>query len=179
MQSTPANDDQQDFLRAWLPAQTAVAAWLLAHGVARQDAEDLVQEVALAAHRAFDCYDPRRPFVAWVLGIARHKLADHHRARPVTLWPLLDDEARAQVDRAACELAGECDDRLWAMQECVRGLDDPARSIVHRFYAQGHGVHRIAEALRMSVNNVKVRLHRIRKRLRRCVELRLAAETRR
>ncbi len=173
--SHPAEDA---FLQAWLPAQPAVAAWVLAQGIPRQDAEDVVQEVALAAQRGFGRYDPHRPFVAWVLGIARHKVADHHRRRPARLWPLLDDEARVQLDRAALDLAGECDDRLWAMHECVRALPGRARDIIHRFYAIGESVAAIATALRMTAANVKIRLHRIRHGLRRCVEGKLAAEAR-
>lgn len=168
--------DDEAFLRAWLPAQPAVGAWLLAHGVARQDCEDLLQEVALAAHRAFPTYDSTRPFVAWVLGIARHKLADDRRARQATFWSLLDDEARAELEEATIAMGRQGDARLWAMQECLERIEPSAQELIQRFYVHNQTVRAIGEGLRMSVANVKVRLHRIRQALRRCVDGRLGEE---
>lgn len=45
------------------------------------DIEDLVQETLLALHLHRGSYDPSQPVSAWVLGISRHKLMDHHRRR--------------------------------------------------------------------------------------------------
>lgn len=58
----------------------------------RADLEDLAQETLAAAHRRKDAYDPRSPFLAWLFGIARHKLSDHlRRARPSVPLDALED----------------------------------------------------------------------------------------
>ena len=43
--------------------------------------DDLVQEVFLAAWQGLDRYRGDGPVQAWIMGIARHKVEDHYRAR--------------------------------------------------------------------------------------------------
>jgi RNA polymerase sigma-70 factor (ECF subfamily) len=43
------------------------------------DVEDLVQEVLLSVHVARASYDPRRPFLPWLLALVRHRMADRAR----------------------------------------------------------------------------------------------------
>jgi len=41
--------------------------------------EDVVQDVLLSIHSVRHTYDPARPFMPWLLGIVRHRLADRWR----------------------------------------------------------------------------------------------------
>lgn len=65
--------DQERFTRLWTAHQPAVSGYLNALVRDRLAAEDLLQETALTALRIFSEYDPQRPFVAWILGVARFK----------------------------------------------------------------------------------------------------------
>ena len=42
----------------------------------RQDVEDVVQDILMSLHVARATYDPERPFVPWLMGIARNRIAD-------------------------------------------------------------------------------------------------------
>jgi RNA polymerase sigma factor (sigma-70 family) len=44
-----------------------------------QDVEDLVQDVLLSLHTARSTYDPERPFLPWLMAIARNRMADGAR----------------------------------------------------------------------------------------------------
>ena len=44
-----------------------------------QDVEDLVQDILLSLHEARATYDPDRPFLPWLMAIARHRMADGAR----------------------------------------------------------------------------------------------------
>jgi RNA polymerase sigma-70 factor (ECF subfamily) len=44
-----------------------------------EDIEDLVQDILLSVHAVRASYDPKRPFVPWLLAIARNRLADGGR----------------------------------------------------------------------------------------------------
>jgi len=44
-----------------------------------QDIEDLVQDVLLSLHAARSTYDPARPFLPWLMAIARNRMADGAR----------------------------------------------------------------------------------------------------
>jgi RNA polymerase sigma factor (sigma-70 family) len=43
------------------------------------DEEDVLQEVLVSLHAVRATYDPSRPFLPWLLAIARHRVADLHR----------------------------------------------------------------------------------------------------
>src|SRR5262245_34792565 len=44
-----------------------------------EDIEDLVQDILLSLHAVRATYDPRRPFMPWLMAIIRHRLADRAR----------------------------------------------------------------------------------------------------
>ncbi len=61
--------------------------------------DDLVQEVFLASWEKLDQYRGDGPLQAWIMGIARHKVEDHYRAR------LRTPEAIESVDEDSAVLA--------------------------------------------------------------------------
>ena len=44
-----------------------------------EEADDVVQDTFLSLHQVRQTYDPNRPFVPWLMAIARHRLADIQR----------------------------------------------------------------------------------------------------
>ena len=64
---------------------TPVFRYLMVRTGNEQDAQDLMSQTFLAAMQGLASYKPDRPFVAWLMGIASHKVADQYRRRrPVT-----------------------------------------------------------------------------------------------
>lgn len=63
-------------------------------------AEDLVQEVFLAAWKNLSDFRGQASLEAWLLGIARHKLEDHYRERLRRIVPL-DDEFQDAAEFAS------------------------------------------------------------------------------
>ena len=45
----------------------------------KAEIEDVVQDTLISLHGARHTYDPRRPFLPWLLAIARHRVADAQR----------------------------------------------------------------------------------------------------
>jgi RNA polymerase sigma-70 factor, ECF subfamily len=75
--SAPAMEEL--FRRHWPSAHRA--AWLVVHDAAA--AEDVAQEAFLAAVRALDRFDRRRPFGPWLHRIVVNRAIDYARAREV------------------------------------------------------------------------------------------------
>src|SRR5437667_7257569 len=71
------NDEQ--FTRLWTKAQPLISSFIMASVPDFQDAEDLLQNVAVACLRKFDVYDPRWPFLGWALGMAKIEIARFQR----------------------------------------------------------------------------------------------------
>ncbi len=61
------------------------AAWLVVHDAAA--AEDIAQEAFIAALRAFDRFDRRRPFGPWLSRIVVNRAIDHARSRRLHAVP--------------------------------------------------------------------------------------------
>ena len=82
---------------------------------------------------------------------------------------VLDDEFLISEDTSPEDLYLESELQLAVRRE-VMGLSEPDREIVLRFYYYFQSVSDIASALGMTESNVKVRLHRCRKLLKRLLE---------
>lgn len=140
----------------------------LVHGLARRavgpvDAEDVTQQVFLAAWRGRATYDPRHgPLGAWLVGITRRSVADalRQRHRTVEVPTVLDDqrpdEAGHHVDR----------DALLALYEELERIGDPPRQILLLAYVHDRTQKEIAELLDLPLGTVKTHTTRTLARLR-------------
>jgi RNA polymerase sigma-70 factor, ECF subfamily len=93
--------DLEALFRAFWP-RAFRAAYLVVHDA--QAAEDIAQEAFLAAVRALDRFDRRRPFGPWLHRIVVNRAIDHARARTLRRESELDDlhaapDAEPSLDR--------------------------------------------------------------------------------
>jgi RNA polymerase sigma-70 factor (ECF subfamily) len=162
------------FARAWAEARPAVEGYLAAVVRDRHAVDDLVQEVALAAWTGFAADDPSRPFLGWVLGIARHKLHDRWRdlarGRLAVADPVLIETLAVAAEADEEDLA----QRRRLLRDCLATVRGRAWDILQGVHAAGEAPMDIARRLGLSAANVRVILHRTRSALRTCVERRLA-----
>ncbi|WP_442874799.1 sigma-70 family RNA polymerase sigma factor [Amycolatopsis sp. NBC_00345] len=136
-------------------------------------ADDLAQEVCLAVLTALPAYrDQGRPFLAFVYGIAQHKVADAHRAaarnrtEPV---PDLPDSAATEHGPEQLALQGELNDRLSRLLDV---LPDRQRDIVLLRVVVGLSAEETADAVGSTPGAVRVSQHRALLRLRRLLSAR-------
>jgi RNA polymerase sigma-70 factor (ECF subfamily) len=112
MRSDEVVDAVWDDLRAVLADEVAFRRWyerylppvysyLVSRSLGDTDlAEDLAQDVFIAAIRGRAAFDGRSDPVTWLIGIARHKLADHFRGQEREERRRLRVEVReVQLDR--------------------------------------------------------------------------------
>lgn len=170
-------DDRHDrFLRLFLAAQEDLRAWLAAMVRDWSRADDLMQDTALALWRAFDRYDPERPFAAWARGVAKHLLyKEWDRARrgpraidPATADLLLEAFARHEPPPE--------DRRREALRRCLALADARTRALLGWRYGEDLGPEAIAARGGLGLEAVKKALTRAKARLADCVERRLRAE---
>jgi RNA polymerase sigma-70 factor, ECF subfamily len=179
MHETPANPEWTDAAQEraqlavdWERARTAVFAQLLAGIGSFHDAEDVLQEVAVSVAKNYGSYDPARPFVAWALGIARNHMLmyfrRYHRSRLV-----FSDQLMATVGQHLEKLSeNSVDRRREELHHCLSQLESRQRRLIEMRYSSGLTIDKIAESLGKSVTAVKGSLHRVRKALERCINVR-------
>jgi RNA polymerase sigma-70 factor (ECF subfamily) len=129
-------------------------------------AEDVAQEVCLAAVMALPRYRDRgRPFLAFVYGIAAHKVADAYRAAGRDLAYPTDSipehrSAGPDPEQAALEA-----DSVTRMSELLEILPDKQREILILRVVVGLSAEETAEAVGSTPGAVRVAQHRALARL--------------
>ncbi len=130
-------------------------------------ADDIAQEVCLAAITALPRYrDQGRPFLAFVYGIAAHKVADAHRAaarnraEPTDMLP-----ERASVDAGPEQMTMDAESAA-RMSGLLDVLPAKQREILVLRVIVGLSAEETAEAVGSSPGAVRVAQHRALARLR-------------
>jgi RNA polymerase sigma-70 factor (ECF subfamily) len=156
---------QEDLLRFVLP--------LVGGNLA--DAEDVVQETAVALWKKFDHYDPARPFLAWAKRFAQYEVLMHERRR--SRYTFLTEELIAGLAARQEQIETNRLRRQSALNECLTKLPSGDLAMVQRRYAErGATVQQLAEATGTTANVLYKQLARIRRTLALCVNRKLAGE---
>jgi RNA polymerase sigma factor (sigma-70 family) len=126
-----------------------------------EDIEDLVQDILLSLHAVRATYDPQRPFMPWLMAIARNRLADGSRryarraahevqveALPVTF----SDEGTNRDD------GGYRDPE--ALRRAIRDLPPGQRDAIEMLKLREMSLREAAAASGTSVGALKVSVHR-------------------
>ena len=164
----PDATNPRGFAELWLDAQHALGGFVCVHVQDQSLADDIVQEVARQATANFDRYDPSRPFIGWLIGIARQRIAEHYRnqnRRPVVFASdIVDSITNAYVD-----LQPEVDDRLDALRTCMKKLNERHHRVIELRYARQLSQDEIAARVGSNGRAINAMLFRIRTALRECV----------
>ncbi len=138
-----------------------------------EDAEDVVQQVAFITAKKFSDYDQSRPFIPWVLGIARKVAIDHNRKMNSRNTLLLDNVLMEKILVEFERTDKHSRDITAALDLCIERLTKRARNLLNMRYARDMQPQDIADRLSTTANTVSVTLSRIRKTLRECIDTRL------
>ena len=175
--------EQDELLRApegiglaalWENARDAIFAYLLAEVGTIHDAEDLLQEVAVAVAKDFHKHDAEFSFVAWSLGIARNKALMYFRQRRRDRLSFGEDMMRVVATHLESMPIRTSDQRREALLECIGSLPTERRSLLKMRYSREMNLTQISESLGISVAALKGKLFRVRKILAKCVQRRLS-----
>lgn len=154
----------------------------------RSAAEDLVQETFLAALTARGSFSGNSSESTWLVGILKHKIADHFR-RQARETPLGDGDFREHPDSSSFDGSGH-----WAsgptdwggnpadlyrerkflekFMECLSVLSPNHANAFTLREIEGADAGEICKVLNVTETNLWVILHRARMQLRRCLETR-------
>lgn len=133
-----------------------------------QEVDDIVQEVLLSLHAVRHTYDPARPFVPWLLTIARRRTADairrtssrsaHETAVDVLPETFSGPEPKIEQDSS--------DDQA-AIEDALAGLTPGQREAVELLKVQGLSLKEASTLTGKSVSALKINVHRALRALRR------------
>lgn len=132
-----------------------------------EDAEELAQDVFIKAFRSLGRFDGRSSFPTWLYRIACNTAVSETRRRKRE-WACIDEKRLANLPDSDAVRIEEWDgrqERLDALAHAIELLEPEERALVTLFYYEEYPVSECAQITGITESNVKVRLHRIRKKL--------------
>ena len=160
---------QQRFLSLFLRSEREIFRYVAVLVPNVADAEDIVQQTALALWEKFDAYDPNQPFTPWACRFALNKARQWIERRQ--RWQaLLEGGLLEELAQRREELRPELESQLKHLEGCLNKLPAEQRSMVEGYYYRRDGIEKLAEQSARTVAAVYKTLQRIRQALQACVE---------
>lgn len=116
-----------------------------------EDAKDVVQDTFIQYHFLKKDFDNEQHIRAWLIRVAINKAKNMNR----TFWRKNKVPLEEYIETLAFETPES--EELF---ETVMKLPEKYRIVIHLFYYEDYTVHEIADILKISESNVKVRLSR-------------------
>lgn len=165
------------FVRLFIQAEQEVFRYVFALVPNAADAQDIVQNTAVALLQKFAEYDPAQPFTPWACRFAYFEVCKHRRERGRRALQL-NDEVVALLATDRLSSRDLLDARLAYLSDCLAKLAPRDRELLALRYAGENSVRRLAEETGRSVHTLYKKLERIRAALVLCVDRALDAEER-
>lgn len=132
-----------DFVARFSDAVYSYVFWRLSPAV--DAAEDIVQEVFIAAWKGLPTYQGDGGLHAWLLGIARHKVQDHYR-KALRHSPVPEDDAPEPVEPPWLEESIFAREREQRVREAMDALPEIYRLVLLWRYWDGQSAAEMARA---------------------------------
>ena len=169
------NERTTRFVELLTSHQPQIYAYISAALFGDSAASDVLQDTNLNLWEQVDRYDFDRPFLPWAFGFARQRVMAYRttcsRSRLV-----FSDKSLEILSDHCLKASDTLDDRLAALQKCMKRLSTAQSELLRERYAAKTPVRTIASRTAASAHNVSSQLHRIRRILARCIKHTLATE---
>ena len=156
----------------WTKSQPAVAAFITSLVPDFHQAEDVLHQVVVVLVRKYTEYDPKQPFEAWAVGIARLEVLKHRR-KFASDKHIFDDRLTELIAEEFSQPNTELDERHHALADCLKQVKGRFMKVLQWRYFDDLSPAAIAERMEMPVGAVRTLLHRARGSLRKCIDNRL------
>ena len=175
MEPGAAAKPTEAFLKEFALHHDRLFAYLFSLLPHRPDAEDVFQRTSLILWQKFDQWDPSSDFLSWACGVAFYEVRNF--VRVASRDRLRFGEALLETlskDRTAT--LKQRDDRVAALQECLKKLDQGERELLQKAYVDEESIRELARRDGQAAQTLYNRLHLLRKRLLLCVDVRVGGE---
>lgn len=131
-----------------------------------QDAEELLQDIHLKAFRSLGSYRGDSAFSTWIYRIAYNMAVSFVRKRKME-YLYIEEHVINNVpdDKVGDSFFDEKEEKTEKLIKAIDLLNAEEKALITFFYYDGQSVEEIAGIMRISVSNVKVKLHRTRKKI--------------
>lgn len=165
------------FLRLFVEHEASLHGFVRSLTISREEARDVMQEIAAVLWRKFDELASDADFRRWAFGVARFEALAAGRDRGRDRHRFSDDLLQQLADEAE-EAADRLSDEREALNRCLKKLPTPQRKLIAAAYERDVQIAQLAERLGRTAMSLYKALHRIRDALAECVRRVVAGEAR-
>jgi RNA polymerase sigma-70 factor, ECF subfamily len=135
------------------------------------DAAEVLNDVMLEVWRQAGRFEGRSAVSTWLIGMARHKVLDRHRARGRHAGHVSDEflEDMADENPAPDRALGEAQDAQ-RMRLCIDKLGPNHREVVHLAFYEDWSQEQIAEVMQCPTGTIKSRMYHAKEAIKKCLE---------
>ena len=165
--------DQQAYAEIVKRYQNFVFTICLRYAPAREDAEEIAQDVFVKAYRSLADFRGDAKFSTWLYTIVHTSCLSFLRKKRPDIKSLDDDHVFAKADTMDSGLRAnqvEQKSRIAMVNEAIRLLGPDDAKVITLFYKGEQSLDEIGHIMGLDPNTVKVKLHRARQRLREKME---------
>ena len=158
--------DTRNFASVYYHTYEDVSRWIRALGGPSSEQDDLIQDIYLIVHRKLAHFDGKN-LAAWLYRITAHRVRDFRRLwwfRHVMGKDPLALEKMESTDPNPVNVLETAEKRR-ELERLLSKLSVPLRATFILFEIEGYTADEIADLQAISVNTVRARIHRARKKL--------------
>lgn len=133
----------------------------------REEAEEVAQDTFIKAFESLSSFRGESKFSSWLYSIAYRKALDRLRKnKKYNTSELIEDitESEAGISENAQHIL-EDKERKAQIQHCIMQLPEVDAALITLYYFEEQSVKEMAEITKLSEENIKVKLHRSRKKM--------------
>jgi RNA polymerase sigma-70 factor (ECF subfamily) len=131
----------------------------------REDAEDITQEVFMKVFKSLEQFKGDSEFSTWIYRIAYNTTLSELRKKKFSFVPI-DDNYSVENEIVSYEIEDfNTEKRLAYLDAALKQLNPDETFLITLYYLDKQSVEVVSQISNLSVSNVKVKLHRIRKKL--------------
>ena len=147
-----------DFASVYTQHRLPIYRYILARIGHVEDAQDLTAQVFLKAYQGAASYRKKVSIIYWLIGIARHQIADYYRGKPVDVSLVLANEIPHPAP--SLETSLEQKERLVRVSEALNALSEDRREALSLRLFAGLSNQEIATVMGKKTAAVAMLIHR-------------------
>ncbi|MBB3187640.1 RNA polymerase sigma factor [Microbacter margulisiae] len=170
--------DETDYIRRMIDGETRLFSYFLDRYSRpvysliiqlvsnHEDAEELTQDTFMKAFRKLDTFKYDCSFSTWLYRIAYNTAISATRKKRM-VFPALDEAMLGNIPDETVDAFFENDDEemLQKLEKAIDYLNPEEKALITLYYLDEKSVGDVASILGLSVDNTKVKLFRVRKKL--------------
>lgn len=131
-----------------------------------EDAEEAAQDVFIKVYKSISSFQGKSKFSTWIYRITYNQCISIIR-RKVKLIDLVDELPDTEIDKNSIDALDELKqkDRAIYIKQALEALPETDAFILTLFYYEELSLEEICEVTAQTNNNVRIRLHRARKKM--------------